>query len=531
MAAVRAKREVVVWDLGDLTEPLVTIPHSRDIERIAFSPDGRYLATSSANGVVQVWDVIRAEPFGPPLPGALARFSADGTQLLLFGTAGGVWLWDLSRISYDALTLPPLFASEPSDSSKSGTMTAKIEGQGITLKTPGGQFSLDNLASTPLRRVAFSPKGDYLVAESEDLRAWIWDAGTRTLAAPPMPPSYNAALTNCPILNLPMEQRDRWTLSDLAALLGRQRPDGVGGMIPVDEAERARLFTEFRQAHPNEFAVRDERLEHWHQTLAEEAEQAMTWDAAVFHWQEVMKRQTEVRSRESGISCGSRLAYARQAHEVVQAAMGEGRSRWSVKLPRPPWAAPEMLDLDRFYTLPLGVALGSPHPRASFRELASGVEMLGGMGFDVRGILYVSRTNPVAIPIGRACQRIHFLLAPSRPPPPYGTREDFGTCKVTYTSRATNAATLLNPEDVPPYSPHPFYQLSPFVRINGSPGLHSKTAWAGCARSPTGGKEPVFLTRMTWTLPDKHRGEIVETLELQARPADGALLIFAITVE
>jgi WD40 repeat protein/serine/threonine protein kinase len=531
MAAVRESRDVVVWDLGDLAEPMATFHHPLGIVRIAFSPDGRYLAASTANGVVQLWDVIRSEPCGPPLPGALARFSANGTELLLFDNEGGVWVWDLSRIIDDTLTLPPLFADEPSAASKRGTMTAVIKGQGITLETADRRYSLECPARAMFRRVVFSPDDNYLIAESSDRRAWIWDTGTRTLAGPPRPVSYDAALTHCPHPDLPMENRDRRTLSDLAALLGRQRPDGAGGMMPVVGAERARLFNAFTRAHPVESSEIEQRLEQWNQMQAEEAERAMTWDAAVLHWEEAMKGKPGVSNPNSELSCATRLAYARQAHEVVQEAMGEGRSRWSVNLPRPSWATPEMLDLGRFHTLPLGALLGSGRPRPPFRELASGVQVLGGTGFDVRGIICITRTNPVTIPAGRACQRIHFLHATGRPPPLYGVREDFGTYQVTYADGATAAVTLRNPEEASPYSAHAFYQVSPLVRMNEASGLDSKTVWAGSAPDTAGRREPVFLTRTTWVLPAEHRGKIVETLRLQALPADAALLIFAITVE
>ena len=94
MAAVRDAREIVVWDLGDLAAPTLAFAHSADVDRIVFSPDGRYLASSSAIGMVHVWDVVRGEAFGPPLPGVLPRFSADGTQLVILGVEDGVWLGD-----------------------------------------------------------------------------------------------------------------------------------------------------------------------------------------------------------------------------------------------------------------------------------------------------------------------------------------------------------------------------------------------------------------------------------------------------
>ena len=75
--------------------------------------------------------------------------------------------------------------------------------------------------------------------------------------------------------------------------------------------------------------------------------------------------------------------------------MLQGRSRWSVILPRPPWARPEMLNLTDFYTRPLGEPLVAGRPSTSFRWLASGVQVLGGTGFDVRGIVHLKLTNQV----------------------------------------------------------------------------------------------------------------------------------------
>ena len=221
LAAVRDELDIVVWDLGDLKEPPVTFAHQAPIRRIAFSPDGRYLAASVGDGMVHIWDVVRGKAFGPPLPGALGRFSPDGTQVLVIGGENGAWLWDLSRIEDDTLAVPLLRGEQLSAASADGTLTAEVVGQGIALKTPGGQSSLALPVPVPLRRVAFSPDDRCLIAESSDGRAYVWEVRTRTLLQPPRPVRYDVSLEGHSLPNLPLEPRDQKTLSDLAALLGQ----------------------------------------------------------------------------------------------------------------------------------------------------------------------------------------------------------------------------------------------------------------------------------------------------------------------
>jgi WD40 repeat protein/serine/threonine protein kinase len=528
LAAVRDAREVLIWNLDEPEEPVAAFPHPADIQRIVFSPDGRYLVTSTANAMIRVWDVVRGEAVGPPLPGTLARFSPEGTELLIFGGEGGVWLWDLTRVVDDRLLVPALRGEQGFVSSRDRAMAARIESQDISLDTPVGQYSLTLPFQASLHRVAFTPDERFLIAESSDHMAWVWDLSSRTLVSPPRPIQYDAALETHALPQLPTESRDERYLSDLVALLGQQRPDGRGGMIPISDAERARIFGDLKQKRSAEFETTDASRMRWHQEQASSAELAMDWDAAVFHWERVLDNKSGVEGRHSGVAPECRLAYGREAAEMVREAVLGERSRWSVILPRPPWAMPAMLDLGKFYTTPLGELRSSPAPRASFRDLGSRVQTFGGTGFDVRGIIDLKRTNHVFIPLGRACQRIHFLDAASRKA---YNRETVGTFRVTYANHRKTTVTMLNPGDVPSFSFDVFHEVSPISRTNVALGLRATLVWCGFSSGPGTRKEPMYLTRTTWELPASRQGEVVESIELEAGPADSALLIFAITVE
>jgi WD40 repeat protein len=534
LAAVREGREIVVWDLTDLEANPAVFSHDIDIRGVAFSPDSRYVASSSAAGTVHVWDVIRREPFGATLPGVLAEFSADGTQLLCLANERGehgVWLWDLSRVRDHPLALPALTEGRTLAASRDQSITAEIAGQGIVLQTPTGRSLLFAPARVSLHRVGFDASDQYLIAEGADARVWVWDVRTGTLLQPPRQARYEVSLTLAHLSDPTPGLWDRNSLPEVAALLAGQRPDRTGGMMPLDEAKRARLLGALRRVHPGNFTVMEVDRARWHREQAEAAEQAMSWDSAVFHWERVRARESELRNPKSGIGVESRLFYARQAGEEVQKAVAAGRSRWSVRLPRPTWATPEMLDLGAAYTRGLGESLVAAQPSGPFRALASGVRDLAGTRFDVRGILELSHTNSVTIPVGKACRRIHFLQAASRAVPNIVNRERLGRYQVTYANGQKLEVMLWNPADVPPYSTGGYFSSS----SNQWPGtvseLRGSLAWSGVHSGLVQRKEPVFLTRTTWELPGDRQTQMVEKLELQAESAGSVPLVFAITIE
>lgn len=545
LAAVRADSQIVVWDLGGsgLAELQSVFTNEFDVRRIVFSPDGRYLASSLANGMVQVRDVIRGAPFGPPLPGMIARFSADGTQLVL-ADERAAWLWELSRAGEGTVLVPPMVPGQAHQRSGDRSISVEIAGPVILLRDQTGQHSLSPVR-VPIRRVSLTPDARHVMAESSDLRAWIWDVQTRTLVGPPRSIRFDAALETHSSLHLPVESRDHQFLSKMAALLGGQTPDGQGGLNPVDDTDRAQLFAELQRLHPQDFSPAPARSASWHRAHAESAERAMDWEGAVFHWEHFVNERLGVphakpepgtsgslnRDPAAEVDPEGRLVYALRAAEKVKAALLDGRSRWSVILPRPPWATPDMLDLTPFDLLPLGEPLAMGQAGPSFREMGSRVHVLGGTGFDVRGILPLDRVELITIRIGRPCRRIHFLQAASQPVSHMGVREGAGRYQLTYTSGDQVAVAVWNPEDVPPFSDDGFLALSSPRWAGFSPDLECALVWSGWNPSPGHQKELLFLTKTTWTLPEHPRERIVERLELHAGPARSVPLILGISVE
>jgi WD40 repeat protein len=73
-------------------------PTTGEILTVSFAPDSRTLATSSRDGSVRLWDVATQKPVGTPLPGednhrVSAAFTPDGAHLFTYYDNGDAFGW------------------------------------------------------------------------------------------------------------------------------------------------------------------------------------------------------------------------------------------------------------------------------------------------------------------------------------------------------------------------------------------------------------------------------------------------------
>jgi WD40 repeat protein/serine/threonine protein kinase len=159
--------------------------HTKGVRGVAFSPDGRRLASGSSDGTVKVWDYATGQelpaPKGHPDSVNCVAFSPDGRRLASGSSDGTVKVWD-----YATGQEPPAPKGHPDSvncvafspdgrclASGSTDQTVKIwdSATGKELHTLRGQ-------AKAVWSVAFSPDGRRLASGSRDNAVKVWDAAT-----------------------------------------------------------------------------------------------------------------------------------------------------------------------------------------------------------------------------------------------------------------------------------------------------------------------------------------------------------------
>ncbi len=153
-----------------------------EIADIAFSRDGRQLATASDDSTARIWDTVTCASLGVPLahsePVNSVQFSPDG-QSLLTTSGGKVLLWNLRDHTYRTL-----FAQEDVVTS------ARFNATGTKIVIAGEEsntaylVSLDPSTDEPIALqhdaamfdAEFSSDGRWVITASRDKTARLWDA-------------------------------------------------------------------------------------------------------------------------------------------------------------------------------------------------------------------------------------------------------------------------------------------------------------------------------------------------------------------
>ena len=187
-------RTVRLWNAtsGEAIGPPLTA-HYDGVITIAFSPDGRWMASGSSGATVLLWDAKTDQPIGMPLVGhegavTSVAFSPDSMRVVSASVDTTLRFWDVSTgkpvgspLKGHAESVLSVAFSPGGDRIVSGSADATIRmwradnGQPIGRPIPGQRAAVT--------RLAFSADGRLLLSGSADRTMRLWDVQSGQPAA------------------------------------------------------------------------------------------------------------------------------------------------------------------------------------------------------------------------------------------------------------------------------------------------------------------------------------------------------------
>jgi len=183
---------ISIWDL-DTGKPVLTLDkHTDNTGSIAFSPDGRSLATGHTNGVIHIWSVESSEvektiPYDYNSYVNSIAFSPNG-QIIASGKTGGkIELWDVlsgkSLLTFKGHA-EDSWVTELAFSPEGKTLVSRASDSSVRLwdvETGQVKFAFILVGSTNESGIAFSPDGSVIAIATSDKLISLWNVNNGQL--------------------------------------------------------------------------------------------------------------------------------------------------------------------------------------------------------------------------------------------------------------------------------------------------------------------------------------------------------------
>ncbi len=196
-------------------------------------------------------------------------------------------------------------------------------------------------------------------------------------------------------------------------------------------------------------------------------------------------------------------------------------------VPRSPKASPDLIDLTNYYNYSVDDDLHN-HPGHDLQDLPKGVQVLGRVAFDLRGLIQLASTRSLGmtgvtypeavkgIEVHRTGRRLHFLQA-------CGWSADegakIGEYVIHYVNGQTRSASILYQKNI----------LDWWCRPTDNPPLEAEEVWRGSNPSTRAMGFVTHLIKYTWEnpLPEKE----ISTIDFVSELTEAGPFLVAITVE
>lgn len=539
-------RTARVWT-ADAGQPVLPpLPHPAPLWDAAFSPDDSLVATAAMDGSVRLWSVkdgacLRVIAAHDRMARSV-RFSPDGQCVVSAGWDGAAAVWQVETGQLAAPRFKHLDRLDSAVFSPDGRhiLTASADDTAIVWDARTGQQLLPALTHGRWVQTAqFSPDARWIATASWDSTARVWDAATGELRSqlPHARRVWSAAFSpdGQRVVTASWDGTARvWDAQTGEAVSEPLRHDDLVWNVQFSpDGQRVVTASSDRTARVWETPRSTAPIPDWAPALAEAAA-GFRWTQRraiePVMWQELERLRAQVKAS----------AQADAAVEIAQRFLAP-RSQPSAPPPRrarPSLAGPagldiperdsktpdDALDLSSYYNESLDDGWENRLiPGNNLSSLPHGLQRLGGVAFDVRGVIRLYGLNmaphglafPARVPnlrVDRHCRRLHFLQGVCWDAPD-GTK--VGAYLVRYSDGEEVEIPLRYGEDVRNWwiGPDP-------KRL----AAHASEAWTGSNSAAA-----IRLFRMSWENP--RPAQRIAAVDFESSLTACAPFLVAITAE